>query len=139
MHAGEHILHTGNVAEHQRNVFAGVNIIPEPQNSPRAEIGWQLCISHTMHEPFVFESVRNKLSNGYHNEPVFEREFLQLRSAGCASIIIVQDFAGNAGRPQPGEARKVDSCLCVANYLEHAARPRAKRLYMSWPAEVSRG
>ena len=135
MHPREHVVMTMHIAEDQRNVFVVIDIVAVADDAELAELRWEPCFGHAVHQALRAQPMRDELRDRDERQSVRSGEGLQLRTFGCGAVI-VEDFANHTGRLQPGKAHQVDSRFRVPDALEHATLARAQRVQVPRTAKI---
>ena len=113
-----------------------VELIHEDVDDPvLAVLGRQLRRGHLLHELLVRDAVLDEVGDGDDEEVVLLSELHEVWHARHRAVL-VHDFADDACRIEPGDARQVDSRLGLAGPLDHAAAARAQGEHVTGTQQV---
>ena len=138
MDADEHVLAVGDVAADQRDVLLVVELVLEHVNREIAVIASAASPTATR---LTSDSVRIRYlmrsAIVIISRPCFFANFVSSRHARHRAVF-VHDFADDAGRIQPGDAREVDGRFGLTRAHHHAAGARAQRKHVAGPRQIGR-
>ena len=137
VHADEHVLAVADLAAHQRDVRLAVELVLVGEDAERAVLGRQRRVRGALHQPLGAHPVLNQVRDRDHQQPVLLGELRQLRHARHRAVL-VHDFADDAGRIEPGDARQIDGRFGLPGAHQHAAVARAQRQHVTRPRQVAR-
>ena len=123
--------------QHERDVRLLVDLVLEHVDRELAVLGRQLRRRDALDQRLGPHPVLDQIRDRDHQQAVLLRELRQLRHARHRAVL-VHDFADDAGRIQPGDARQIDGRFGLPGAHQHAARARAQRKHVAGPREVGR-
>ena len=139
MHAHEDVLAVADVALDERDVVGVVEHRPVADGAELAVRGRDLRLGDPLDLLLGAAAPGDEVGDGDDGEVVLGGEDLQLVEPGHAVVVLLaDDLADDADRPQPGEAAQVDRRLGVAGAAQHAAVERAQRVDVAGPGQVVR-
>ena len=135
VHADEHGLRGGDVAEGQRQMARVVELGPEHVEHEIAVRGRELHAEFLLHELFRFAAVFDERGDGAELEP---ESLLECREVvqTCHRAVVLRDLADDRRGLKPRQTRQVHGRLRVARALKHAAGTRRDREHVPGDAEV---
>ena len=121
VHAHQHVVAVADVSLDQRHVGFAIDQALVGDDAEVAMIGRQRRRRDAAHQRLRPHPVLDQIGDGDHQQLVPLGESRQLRAPAPCVPSFDHDFADDAGRIQPGDAREIDGRLGLPGAHQHAA------------------